>query len=227
VDRALAVLGVNVVAVSVLAAVYGLYTQDTAILGVALSVSLVGAVLLAMSFASSGAVLSSLVEYAEIASRALTTVVEDLDLLRSRLLATVDGGEVRLAIARTPDPGSLGTGIGVRYGEPYISFPVGRVLEGATVVTELDGRSLESALGSVLVDSLGLCSRVVTEVSGRFVRVELYGISRPLERMCGMPVNPVNVLTAVALARVTGRAVALVESGQVAGGRYVVFEVVS
>jgi len=57
------------------------------------------------------------------------------------------------------------------------------------------------------------------------VRVEVYGVSKPLERLCGTPVNPVNVLTAIALARATGGSVALVESGQVAGGRYMVFEV--
>lgn len=179
-----------------------------------------------MSFTTSEAVLSSLTEYAEVASRAITTLTEDLDLLRSKLAATVDGGEVKLVIARSLDLGDVGVGIGVKYGEPYLSFPVGRALEGVGSVAELDGRSLESALSGVLVESLGLCSRVATEVSGRLVRVELYGIAKPLEKLYGMPVNPVNVLTTLALARATGRGVALVESGQVAGGRYMVFEVV-
>jgi len=223
-SRVLAVLGVNVLTVSALAAAYSFYAQDTALLGVALSVGLAGAVLLAMGFTTPEATLVALTEYADVVGRALTTVIEDLDLLRSKLVATVDGGGVRLAIAKTSDLGDVGAGIGARFGEPYISFPAGRVLEGVTGVPELDGRSLESALSEVLVESLGLCSRVATEVSGRLVRVEVYGVSKPLERLCGTPVNPVNVLTAIALARATGGSVALVDSGRVAGGRYMVFE---
>lgn len=223
--RALTVLGVNILIASALTAVYGLYIHDPTLLGVALSTSLVGAVFLVVGFATSEAMLNSLISYAIISSRALTTLVEDLDLLHSKLVALVSGEQIKLVIAKNPNINNVGVGIGVKFGEPYLSFPVDKVLEGVSPVAEVSERSLELALGEALVESLGICNRVVVGISGKLVRVELYGISKPLEGLCGMPVNPVNVLTTIALARAIGRSVTLVEFGQVVGGRYMVFEV--
>ncbi|MEM2021699.1 MAG: hypothetical protein QXP80_05700 [Zestosphaera sp.] len=224
-NRRLLVLSVNVLAVSALVLLYGVVTYETSLIGVALSSILLGLVLLTSCFTVTESIVNALTEYSTLTSNALASVTEDMDLLESKMYVVQSGEGLRLVIIKVGRPEGVGPGLGVRFGEPYLAIPIDDVLKDVPQVEELVEGALESSLTSVLVETLGLCSRVVVRWSGGYVRVELVGVSKALEGLKGLPLNPFNTLVAVALARITGRGVKLVESGSTVGGMYFTHEV--
>lgn len=224
-NRRLLVLSVNVLAVSALVLLYGVVTYETSLIGVALSSILLGLVLLTSCFTVTETIVNTLTEYSTLTSNALASVMEDMNLLESKIHVVRGDEGLRLVIIKAGRSEGVGPGLGVRFGEPYLAIPIDDVLKDVPQVEELVEGALESSLTSVLVETLGLCSRVVVRWSGGYVRVELVGVSKALEGLKGLPLNPFNTLVAVALARITGRGVKLVESGSTVGGMYFTHEV--
>jgi len=81
-------------------------------------------------------------------------------------------------------------------------------------------------LNSVLVDTLGLCGRVVVKLTEKLIRVDLINVNKVLRRFEKMPLDPAKTLVAVATARLVGKDLKLSDSGNTVGGVYYVFEVI-
>lgn len=225
-NKLLLVLSVNILAVSGLTLLYGLLASEASLVGVSLSSFLVGLVLLAFSFTVTETVVNSLTEYSRLASNALTSIAENLDLLESKTYVIHEGDELNLVVVKVSEPRKeVNPGFGVSLGEPYLSIPVSDVLKDVPRVDEISEEALKSSLNSVLVESLGLCSKVSVSQRGSYVRIELVGLSKALEDLAGMPLNPFITLVSVALARTTGKDLKLVERGRVVGGVYYTYEV--
>ncbi|MEM2004649.1 MAG: hypothetical protein QXK83_01070 [Zestosphaera sp.] len=224
-NRNLLILGTNILAISALAFLYGLVTDKPPLVGVALSSILMGLVLLVSSFAATEIIANALIEYSRLLSKALTSIVEDVDLLESKLCVVRSDEGLRLIIAKAGELKDVDPGLGVRYGGPYLAIPVDDVLKDVSQIEEVGEGVIESGLNSVLVESLGLCSRVLVRQSGRFLKIELIEPNKTLDNFRGLPVNPFNMLVSVALSRIVGKDVMLVEAGSFAGGVYFTHEV--
>ncbi len=224
-NKRLLVLSVNILAVSGLILLYGLVVGEASLVGVSLSSFLVGLVLLAFSFTVTETLVNSLIEYSRLASNALTSIAENLDLLESKTYITHNGEELNLVVVKVSEPKKeVNPGFGVVLGEPYLSIPVSEVLKDVPRVDEISEETLKSSLNSVLVESLGLCSKVSVSQRGNYVRVELISLNKALEDLAGMPLNPFVTLVSVALARTTDKDLKLIEKGRVVDGVYYTYE---
>ncbi|MFN3268535.1 MAG: hypothetical protein ACK416_04680, partial [Zestosphaera sp.] len=79
------VLGIDIIIVSVLLAVYGLITSNAGLVGVSVSVGIVGGVVVVFSAAPGEPALGVILNYASMLAHVTTAVVEDLDLLNSKV----------------------------------------------------------------------------------------------------------------------------------------------
>lgn len=225
-NKSLLILSSNILVISSFTLIYGIVNQEPSLVGVSISSILMGLVLLMFSFAVTESVINSLVEYSSLVNGALTSIIENVDLLESDFYVTRVDGELRLVIIKRGRPEAIIPGLGVKLGEPYLAIPVEEVLKEVTQVDEISEKTIETNLNSVLVESLGLCGRVTVKLTGKLIRVDLININKVLKRFNGMPLNPLNTLVAVATARIIGKDLRLSDSGDAVGGSYYVFEVI-
>lgn len=225
-NKSLLILSSNILIVSSLILLYGIINNEPSLIGVSASSILVGLVLLMFSFSVAESVINSLIEYLSLVNNALTSVIENVDLLESDFYVTRVDGELRLVMIKRGKPEAVIPGLGVKLGEPYLAIPAENILKDVVQVDEISEGVIETNLNLVLTESLGLCSKVFVRLSERLVRVDLMGVNKVLSRFNGMPINPLKALVAVATARLLGKDLKLSESGDTVGGVYYVFEVI-
>ncbi|MCX8198515.1 MAG: hypothetical protein N3E36_00560 [Sulfolobales archaeon] len=223
----LLVLGLNIIAVSCMIMAYGFTINDTGLVGLSTSSGIMGGVLLVFSFTTAEGIVNAFNEYSVLMTNGLTTVMEDLDLLDAKPSITSRRGELYLLLSKASPDDDVDPGIGTLHGLPYIAIPIGSVLQDASALENFESSIVEPAISSILIDDMGLCSRVSVEVSNRFIKVTLTGVSKEVEKLLGYPINPLTALTMTALARLTKTDVRLVNMDRVVGGYYMVFEVKS
>jgi len=165
-------------------------------------------------------------EYLSLANNALTSIIENVDLLESEFYVTRVDNELRLVILKRGKPEAIIPGLGVKFGKPYLAIPVNNILEEVTQVNEITEKVVETNLNSVLVDTLGLCSKVFVKLTEKLIRVDLINVNKVLRRFEKTPLNPLETLVAVATARLIGKDLKLSESGDTVNGVYYVFEVI-
>lgn len=225
-NKSLLILSSNILVISSLILLYGVVNQEPSLIGVSLSSILTGLVLLMLSFAVSESIINSLTEYLSLTNNALTSVIENVDLLESDFYVARVDNELRLVMLKRGKPEAVIPGLGVKFGEPYLAIPVENVLEEVTQVNEVTEKVVETNLNSVLVDTLGLCGRVVVKLTEKLIRVDLINVNKVLRRFEKMPLDPAKTLVAVATARLVGKDLKLSDSGNTVGGVYYVFEVI-
>lgn len=220
----LVLLGVNTVVVSSLLAIYGVINRDGGLVGVAASAGLVGGVFLVYGLSREEPRLGPVLSYLSILVNASTAVLEDLDLLDSRLC--VVGGETAMAVyTKAGCPASVNPGLGFASGHPYLSIPVD-VLREVPALEESSVESLERALRSILVEELGLLRNIRVEPGGGgLVTVYATGLADVLGEYSRYPVDPFALLIAIATARLTGKDVLVVERSSIPGGQRLVLRV--
>ncbi|MEM1961949.1 MAG: hypothetical protein QW564_03655 [Sulfolobales archaeon] len=220
----LVILGANAVLVSATLAIYGVISHDRGLVGIAVSAGLVGGVFLVYGLSREEPRLGSVLSYLSILANASTAVLEDLDLLDSKLC--VIGGEPMVAVyTKAECPASVNPGLGFTFGSPYFSIPID-LFRDVSTLEEVTAESIESALRGVLVEELGLLRSVRVEAGGgSLFTVYATGLSDALSEYSRYPVDPFTLLMAVATARLTGRDVLVVERSRVPDGVRLVLRV--
>ncbi|MDW8083041.1 MAG: hypothetical protein RMI56_04485 [Sulfolobales archaeon] len=214
----LLLLGVNAVLVSALLATYGVLAGDNGLVGVAVSVGVVGGVMIVYSVSWEEPRLRSLYSYLSMMVNASTAVLEDLDLLGGRLCVTGGSGSLLAVYTKSECPASANPGIGFTSGHPYFSIPTD-AFGDVEALENLSEESLGSALAGLLVEELELCKSVdVENLGGSLVAVHLVGLSDALREYVKYPVDPYTLITATAIARLSGRDVLVVERSTTPSG---------
>jgi len=220
----LVILGANAVLVSATLAIYGVISHDRGLVGIAVSAGLVGGVFLVYGLSRDEPRLGSVLSYLSILANASTAVLEDLDLLDSKLC--VISGEPMVAVyTKTECPASVNPGLGFTFGSPYFSIPIDSFRDVSTL-EEVTAESIESALRGILFEELGLLRSIRVEAGGgSLFTVYATGLSDALSEYSKYPVDPFTLLVAVATARLTGRDVLVVERSSVPDGVRLVLRV--
>ncbi|MEM1623616.1 MAG: hypothetical protein QXU65_06665 [Sulfolobales archaeon] len=220
----LVILGANALLVSATLAIYGAISHDRGLVGIAVSAGLVGGVFLVYGVSRDEPRLGSLLSYLSILANASTVVLEDLDLLDSRL-CVIDGEPMVAVYTKSECPASVNPGLGFASGSPYLSIPV-NLFHNVSALEEVTAESVESALRGVLVEELGLLKSIRVEAGGaNLFTVFAVGLSDALSEYSKYPVDPFTLLIAVAVARLTGRDVLVVERGSIPDGMRLVLRV--
>lgn len=211
VESGFLLLGLSVVVVSVILALYSTSISDTGLLGIALSTGVVGGVLVVLGTAPRGESLEALYFYTRMIVSGSTVVLEDLDLLDAKLCAIDKGSHIALVYSKIACTDTVDPGVGFASGAPYYAIPVSVPVEVPAAIGESND-AIEEALNAVLVEELGLCRSVRVESEGGLLRIHVIGVSPLLAGYTGYPVNPAVLIPLAVLARITGsRIVELVE----------------
>jgi len=204
VNTRLAVLGINIVLVSAFLAVYGLLVNDNGLVGLAMSAGIVGGVLIVYSTAPGEPSLEAVLSYTTLLVDAVTAVLEDLDLLNGKVCVLNTGRNALVLYSKGYCAWDVNPGVGFVASSPYFSVPVHAFADTAEL-EELNGNALESALNALLVDELGLCESIKVEQRGEVFSVNVIGIAKTLTDYARYPLNPVTLLTLIAVSKLAGR----------------------
>lgn len=211
-DLKLLLLGINISIISALLLIYGIVAGNPGLVGVFASSLLMGFVLVALSFSTQEGILNTYQNYIYLLTVALTSVIEDLDLLDAKMVIARRNGGTYLVLSKTggidlPEPG-----IGVSANSPYLTIPVDNVLDDVEEIGDLNPVALEANLTEVLVRELSICSRLSIEMlEDRVIRLNLVDLDRRVREYLNYPIDPCTLLTMVAIARLAGRDVFLRE----------------
>ncbi|MEM2025209.1 MAG: hypothetical protein QXW94_02835, partial [Desulfurococcaceae archaeon] len=197
------IVGVDVVIISALLALYGLATGDQGLVGIGTSIGVAGSVLVAYSTTPKEPVLGAVLSYTSMLAHAVTAVAEDLDLLNSRVCAHNTPSLALISFSKSKCPNNPNPGIGLAEGSPYISIPVS-VFQEVGELEERSAQHFEESLNSLLVDELGVCSAVRVEQRGDLFIVDLLGISKLLAEYSKYPVDPAALLLLAITAKIMG-----------------------
>ena len=189
------VLGVNLILSSVLILIYGVVNSEPRIVGIAVSVGLMGAVVTVFSFSSVEPALEFLRLHSLMSNSFVVRLLEDLDLLsvNPRLVSYGDA-QYMVYYKDVGLPDELMPGVGVSRGVPYLIVRVPPFLAGVEVGEKggVGRETVEEFLSRVVVDSYGVASRVRVSESGKGVfEVRLLDIPSTLRGLVGMPGNAV------------------------------------
>ena len=208
----LLILGINVLVVSVLLVVYGILVGDSGLVGIALSTSIVGGVLVVYSTTPQDPSITALTGYSEILVNAITSTLEDLDLLESQVCVVKKSDSVLLVYSKIPCPIEVDPGVGFTGGSPYLAIPLRTLSELVESSSEVISTILERALITLLVEEYSACRSVRVEEESGFYRVYISGLVETLKQYLERPVDPYTLLTLVAASRALAtRCVRLVE----------------
>lgn len=211
-DLKLLLLGINISIISALLLIYGVVAGNSGLVGVFASSLLMGFVLVALSFSTQEGILNTYQNYAYLLTVALTSVIEDLDLLDAKMVIARKNGGTYLVLSKIRGTDLLEPGIGVNGNSPYLTIPVDNVLDDVEEIGDLNPVALEASLIEVLVRELSICNRLGIEMlEDRVIRLNLVDLDRRVREYLNYPIDPCTLLTMVAVARLTGRDVFLRE----------------
>jgi len=205
----LLVLGINIVIASILLLAYGLVMAMPSVIGVSMSMAVIGGVIAVYSSLPRDPEAGFLLSYVKTLVNGLTAAIEDLDLLDAHSSIVRSGAGTLLIVSRAPCVENVDPGLGFSQGSPYIAIPLESL---STVFEGVSAEDVESFLRAVLVDELSICRAVSVSVEGNIYRVALSGLSDLLKEFTRYPLDPYTVVTLLALSRVAGaRCVRLVD----------------
>ena len=193
----LVILSVNILLLSIIIGLYGLYVGDNGLIGLATSTAILGGVLLVYGVETEPSY-PALVSYLKLLLLSSTSVLEDLDLLNSKVCGVNDEGRVYVVYTRSTCPDRVNPGLGFNKGSPYYSIPV--ELE-ATSTEEVDESRLEEYLRTILVSELEVCRGVRVEYHGELITIDLIGLNKALRDFANYPLNPYVLLTLAVVAK--------------------------
>jgi hypothetical protein len=190
----LLVLGINILIASALLVVYGLLIGDSGLVGIGLSTSILGGVLAIYSTIPQDPSLVALANYSNLLVNAVTSTLEDLDLLEPQICAIKRSDSTLLVYSKIPCPLEVDPGIGFSGGSPYLAIPVNI----PTTLYEASGEStstlLERSLTAVLVEEFSACKSVrVEEESGQYI-VYITGLAEVPKQFLEKPLDPYTLL---------------------------------
>jgi hypothetical protein len=212
------VLGINIVVVAVLLAVYSFVIMDTGLLGVAISLALVGGVMVVYSTAPQDPTTNFLLNYSKNLVNVLTSSLEDLDLLDSKIWITRRSDTTLAVFSRTPCLEDVDPGIGFSGGSPYIAIPI--EIPATEYTASVEGsEDVEKMLRSLLIDEFSICRNVDVSYEDGLYRVTVIGLSSSLNEFMKYPLDPYTVITLATISRVLGaRCVKLVDRRSIPDG---------
>lgn len=197
------VLGLNIIIVSSLVAIYGYIVNEPALIGVGASTGMLGGVLVVLAYVPVEPSQEAISSYLATIVNGITTVLEDLDLLNYKLCVdNTKGKSTLLVYSKTDCPRSPNPGIGQHLHMPYLSIPTG-IFQDVFKLETVTSSSLEDALSNMMVSVLGVCRVVKVEIRGDFIVVDVIGISRVLLDYLKYPVDPVTVITTILVTKLT------------------------
>lgn len=206
------VFGINIIVISLILVVYSVLVSDNSLIGVAVSVGLVGGVLVVYSTTPQDPSVMALTSYSEILVNAVTSTLEDLDLLESNICAVRRTNNTLLVYSKTPCPIEVDPGLGFTSGSPYLAIPVKTPIELTESSSEPAVTQLERNLVTLLVDEYSACRTVRVEEEGGFIRVYIAGLAETLRQYCERPVDPYALLVLALASSILGaRCIRLVD----------------
>lgn len=213
----LVVLGSNMVLLSLFLSAYGLINNELELVGLAVSIGIAGGVILVYSTEPVEPALKALRDYISILINASTTVLEDLDLLNSKLCILNIGESSLIVYTKSHCTTDVNPGMGFTAGSPYYGIPV-NILPDVVELREVNSDLLEDSMNTILVSELGLCKSVKIEKLGNVISVDLVGITKLMSDYIKYPVNPIVIITLLAMAKLIGRcSIHLVEKHEAPG----------
>ncbi len=184
------VLGVNLILASVLVLIYGLVNAEPRIIGVAISIGLMGSVATVLGFSSAEPSAELLRMHSMIVEKAVVKLLEDLDLLNSNPLMVTAEGVQYLIYCRNTVPKEFVPGVGVNKGMPYlaieVSLSLGDVELQMSVANEPD---IEAVLHRILIENYGVASRLITSAEDGIFSLEFRGVAPLLKESLKTPCN--------------------------------------
>uniref|UniRef100_A0A7C2FDH6 Uncharacterized protein n=1 Tax=Thermosphaera aggregans TaxID=54254 RepID=A0A7C2FDH6_9CREN len=200
-NQQLLVLGLNILIIAGLIAVYGLATGYNNLVGVAASLGVLGGVFIVYSRIPRDPAVSSLLNYSKILVEGVTSAIEDLDLLDASLCIVTRGSEILAVYSKIPCPTRVDPGLGFAGGSPYLAIPVNipvlELLEASTGELE----SVERALRTIMVEELSMAKEVGVSATGSIYKVYVSGLADALKEFVKYPVDPYSIIVASTLAR--------------------------
>ena len=200
----LLILGLNIIILATLLGAYGLIVGDNGLIGVSASMGLVGGVLVIYSSAPVEASTSSLMSYTGTLVNAVTSTLEDLDLLDSNICSIRKRDMYLLVFSKVPCPLRVDPGIGFTGGSPYLAIPIEPLpIETPGSSSELSDKAIEDQLRSILVDELSICKSVRVESESGLYRVQISGLNEQLREYVEYPVDPYTIITLSTITQIT------------------------
>jgi len=215
----LLIFGLNVLVISLILVVYGVVVGDNGLVGVAVSIGLVGGVLVVYSTTPQDPSIMALTSYSDILVNAVTSALEDLDLLESSICTVRRTDATLLVYSKTPCPIEVDPGLGFTSGSPYLAIPVKTPSEVIESTSESAITLLERNLVTILVDEYSACRSVRVEEEGGFIRVYITGLVETLKQYCERPLDPYVLLVLSSASRILGaRCIRLVDKKNMPDG---------
>jgi len=210
VELTLVLAGLAILVISTVFLVYGIFTENNVVTGVALSAIVVGVV---------GTVAG--VTYAEPAEEFLNSYANDVNAFSIRMLedmGIVDKHNIKFCLdekllifsRERMNCGNAHFGIGISEKSPYIAFKLDNLFNAIANIVE-GSESLASKLEKVLRNTIKMCRHVSINEKSDLVSIELTGLTSSGRALLSIPISIAKASILVVAAMHFGKSVEVVE----------------
>lgn len=200
----LTVIGLNIIAVSIILGLIGWGVGEYSLIGVAFSILLFGITSLVLGLGYREPSIEFLKHSYEVMRSAIMKLAEDLHLVNHRVYI-VPGEDGSYIVLTSNDrlPNNIVPVMGLSDGEPYIAVKAPRIV--------LEGVDTQTALSELVVDRYMIASMIRVIGEGENYRIIVSGVNPSLKDLLAKPLSPITMMVLTAFSQSIGKPVMLVE----------------
>ena len=216
--------GINISLVSIVFIVFGIFSGNSIVLGVSLSMLILGILLTTIGLT-----------YVPPLHDLLKTYSNDLTVFANKLLedsGLVSSHEIRICYSKdiiqavfangAIDCGKVLPGIGIVNNVSYISFPVKDIV--SVLETEYsigEGVDLRDYLKDILVNRYVVSRDIIVDRENGVFKIELWSLTKDARDLLNKPINPIRIIVPVFVSRFFEKNIIVIDE-EIVGNNYII-----
>ncbi|MEM1645639.1 MAG: hypothetical protein QXL96_07205 [Ignisphaera sp.] len=196
-ERRYILAGLTIIALAIVFIVYGIIIVSDRVVGVALSVTVIGVVFMVVGISYSEPVEDMLRQYIDDLNMVLVRLIEDMGIPSKHKLKLCYEQKVYYYSEKDIECSNIVTGVGITKGIPYIAIPAENMLK--FVMSYNESRDLVDKLRNIFIDMAMVCRGISIAREGDAISIEFIDLT---EKGFNHIKTPVNLLKLYILALV-------------------------
>ncbi len=216
--------GINISLVSIVFIVFGIFSNNSIVLGTSLSTLVLGILLTTIGLTYIPPLHELLKNYSNDLTIFANKLLEDSGLVSNHEIRICYSNDIIQAVFTNGaiDCKKVLPGVGVVNNVSYISFPVKdlvSVLETEYSIGE--GVDLRDYLRDILVNRYIISRDIIVDKEDGVFKIELWSLTKDARDLLNKPVNPVRIIVPVCVSRFFERNISVVDE-EIVGNHYII-----
>lgn len=216
--------GINILLVSIVFIVFGVFNSNSTVLGVSLSILVLGILLVVIGLTYVHPLHDLIKLYSYDLTTFINKLVEDSGLISGHEIRICYNKENTQAVFSNGiiDCRKVLPGIGIIDNTTYISLPIKDLISNLEIeYTPVEGIDLRDYLKDVIVSRYAISRDVLINKEKGVIKIEILSLTKDTGELLNKPVNPVRIIVPTLISRFFERDATIIDE-EIIGSNYII-----